>query len=69
MAMQKQATRRRLARLAYECGLESFSKTEAGDEVLGLTELLNEVPDAELGEFEVVLKDLQVLQVSLRSLN
>ena len=75
--MQKQAARRkRLVRLAYECGFEAFtapfeafSKIEAGDEGPGLTELLNDIPDEELGEVEAALKDFQGLQEAIRSLN
>jgi len=75
MAIQKQATRRRLARLAYECGFEAFTKpSEAlavrGTEgILGLAKLLDEVPDEELGEIEATLKDFRGLQEGLRSLN
>jgi len=67
--MAKQAVRKRLVRLAYECGFEGFPMAEVGDGILPFIELLGTIPDEELGEFEAALKDLQGLQASLRSLN
>jgi len=67
MEKQKQATRRRLARLAYDCGFERFSG--AKNSAVGFTELFNQVPDEALCEVEAILKDYQELQEALRSPN
>jgi len=73
--MAKQAVRKRLVRLAYECGFEGFNKPSEAfivrdkEVILGLAELLDEIPDNELGEIESTLEDFMELQEGLRSLN
>ena len=67
MERQARATRRRIAKLAYGCGFDCFSEAESG--TIGLTQLLNEVPDEDLGEIEDDLKRFEELQGAMRSPN
>lgn len=68
MARQKQATRKRLAKLAASCGFEAFSGVQLGDK-RELGQVLNEIPDADLEEAEDILEMFADLQDALRSLN
>lgn len=76
MANRAQAIRKRIASLAYECGFGAFaapyakgSKLYIEGKLLGLVEMLHDVPDEDLREFEAALNDLQRLQEAIRSLN
>ena len=66
MARQKSTTRKRLVRLAYECGFDGCS--DEGKH-LEIDQLLNEVPDDELPEIEDALEGYAQFQEALRSPN
>ena len=67
--MAKQAVRKRLTRLALECGLTAFSGTETGGESLELDKVFSGIPNEEVEEAEAVLRDFLELQEGLRSPN
>lgn len=67
MATRGHATHKRIVKLAFACGFDTFVAPE--ERTLGLCQMLDDVPDKDLREFEAVLKDLRGLQEAIRGPN
>ena len=69
MPRQLTTQQRRVARLARKYGIMGLSDTKLTGNEWKLSQLLSEMSEGDLGEFEECLETLGELQASLRCLN